>query len=76
MPECPKCEKEIDTLSCPGSVDAYYEVRLLADGMDLEYNEVSSTSEKGQKYECPECGEEIIEGYEKAVAFLKGEGKD
>lgn len=74
MAKCPKCNEEINSLICSGSVDAYYEVRLL-DGKSLEYDEVSSASAKDAEYECPACEEEIITGYDEALAFLKGEVK-
>ncbi|MEM3951848.1 MAG: hypothetical protein QXT92_00060 [Nitrososphaerota archaeon] len=68
MPKCPFCKRKIMKLECYKYTITESYFYLDEDGNSiLDDEEVVDVIEKAF---CPECGEELFENFEDAVAFL------
>lgn len=74
MVKCPKCGKEIyDTLRHIQSGINVYDCWVDGYGrMDYQHDEFEADGNVND-YCCPECGETICSGEERAVEFLRGD---
>lgn len=75
MPKCPKCQKEIDSLSnyCTGITEVYdFTVDQLG---EPNYEHVDTIREMTEnEWACPECDETLFLREEDAIKFLSPEG--
>lgn len=84
MPKCPNCKKTINSLDEEEQNWVRYSGAILSkeveDGLDFpNAGVVSDTADPDgdyQHYYCPECDEEVVSSYKKAVAFLQGKKAD
>lgn len=74
MSECPKCNEEIKYLKAYSEVVHNFEIDKQGNPFCFGSDHVEGYS---GGFECPECKEELFNGFEeiKAVKFLKGESR-
>lgn len=63
---CPECKAEIDDLFCR----EYPTVEHRFDPTKMEYEKVNETDACIDEYSCPNCGEQIAESENEAVALF------
>ena len=75
MPKCPKCGVDIQYLSYRQLGTLFFDVRLDNKALGLQYDGQDDESNDEGVFGCPECGEDLFEGYncsEDALTFLGG----
>ena len=73
MPQCPRCNTEIDHLV---KVNHYYhefDVRLINGYLDLDHHTHREDEYGFPIWACPGCDGDLFDGESSVIAFLKGE---
>jgi DNA-directed RNA polymerase subunit M/transcription elongation factor TFIIS len=77
MPKCPKCGKEINSITNVQSGYMAYALKVNDENGDYDYDSEEpdfTTDDSLNDFRCPECNESLFPDSEgDAVAFLRGE---
>lgn len=76
MPECPKCGKNIDTLTAierKTTTSVFYPESLFDGKPDYGVTSIEVTEES---WNCPECGEILFSTEEEAMKFFEKEAQN
>ncbi len=70
MPQCPKCDEEVDHLVNRVAEIHYYDLRVEGDRHVYEEQDWEPIGQGD--YRCPECQDVLFNTEDDALAFLKG----
>lgn len=73
MPTCPKCKKEINSLTTADRELHWYEWTLKDGELDTRETDQDTLENAIDGYLCPECDARVCMDEDDAEAFLKGE---